>query len=103
MLERVACLREQYGVSLRRILQLPPFYPLAWVRFDSIFEGYLTAMKQGIALAERAEKAGKSGSSVAPKSSREYKRRLPVGVEVAPGGGVHFRVWAPKSKKVGVK
>ncbi len=29
-------------------------------------------------------------------------RRLPVGAEVLPEGGVHFRVWAPKRKKVEV-
>src|SRR5438477_6007796 len=30
-------------------------------------------------------------------------RRLPVGAEVQPGGGVHFRVWAPKCQRVGVQ
>jgi maltooligosyltrehalose trehalohydrolase len=30
----------------------------------------------------------------------EQQRRLPVGAEVLPGGGVHFRVWAPRRKKV---
>jgi len=25
----------------------------------------------------------------------EYRRRLPVGAEVDPHGGTHFRVWAP--------
>jgi len=29
-------------------------------------------------------------------------RRLPVGAEVQPGGGVHFRVWAPKRRAVEV-
>ena len=29
-------------------------------------------------------------------------RRLPVGAEVLPEGGVHFRVWAPKRKRVEV-
>jgi maltooligosyltrehalose trehalohydrolase len=29
-------------------------------------------------------------------------RRLPVGAEVQPGGGVHFRVWAPKARRVEV-
>ncbi len=29
-------------------------------------------------------------------------RRLPVGAEVIPGGGVHFRVWAPVRKRVEV-
>src|ERR1051325_2690969 len=32
----------------------------------------------------------------------EQQRRLPVGAEVLPGGGVHFRVWAPRRKKVSV-
>ena len=30
------------------------------------------------------------------------KRRLPVGAEVQPDGGVHFRVWAPRRRKVEV-
>lgn len=30
------------------------------------------------------------------------KRRLPVGAEVLPEGGVHFRVWAPRRKQVEV-
>src|SRR5215204_4840102 len=29
-------------------------------------------------------------------------RRLPVGAEILPGGGVHFRVWAPRREKVEV-
>ncbi len=29
-------------------------------------------------------------------------RRLPVGAEVQPGGGVHFRVWAPRRQRVEV-
>ncbi len=29
-------------------------------------------------------------------------RRLPVGAEVQPGGGVHFRVWAPRRREVEV-
>ncbi|HZY83836.1 MAG TPA: malto-oligosyltrehalose trehalohydrolase [Gemmataceae bacterium] len=28
------------------------------------------------------------------------ERRLPVGAEVLPGGGVHFRVWAPRRREV---
>ena len=30
-------------------------------------------------------------------------RRLPVGAEPAPGGGVHFRVWAPRRRTVSVQ
>lgn len=32
-----------------------------------------------------------------------YKRRLSVGTEVQPGGGVHFRVWAPRCQNVQVQ
>jgi maltooligosyltrehalose trehalohydrolase len=35
-------------------------------------------------------------------ASGQYHRRLPVGAEVQPQGGVHFRVWAPESKRVSV-
>ena len=31
---------------------------------------------------------------------REIFRRLPVGAEVQPAGGVHFRVWAPAARRV---
>ena len=30
-------------------------------------------------------------------------RRLPVGAEVQPGGGVHFRLWAAKCRRVSVQ
>src|SRR5438270_9352455 len=33
---------------------------------------------------------------------RTWTRRLPVGAEVVPSGGVHFRVWAPKQRSVEV-
>ncbi len=36
------------------------------------------------------------------KSGDTLIRRLPVGAEVQPGGGVHFRVWAPRRKRVDV-
>src|SRR5512138_2436231 len=32
----------------------------------------------------------------------DFKRRLPLGAEVLPQGGVHFRVWAPRRRKVEV-
>jgi maltooligosyltrehalose trehalohydrolase len=35
--------------------------------------------------------------------TRAFTRRFPVGAEVMPAGGVHFRVWAPKSKSVAVE
>jgi maltooligosyltrehalose trehalohydrolase len=31
------------------------------------------------------------------------KRRLPIGAELVPGKGVHFRVWAPRSESVAVQ
>jgi maltooligosyltrehalose trehalohydrolase len=38
-----------------------------------------------------------------PEPARgSWRRRLPVGAEVQPGGGVHFRVWAPRCRQVEV-
>jgi maltooligosyltrehalose trehalohydrolase len=37
-----------------------------------------------------------------PREVSAVQRRLPVGAEVQPGGGVHFRVWAPRRKQVEV-
>jgi len=34
--------------------------------------------------------------------ANRLSRRLPVGAEVLPGGGVHFRVWAPRRRSVEV-
>ncbi len=42
---------------------------------------------------------GESGGSGGPQA---YRRRLPIGAEVVPGGGVHFRVWAPARRRVEV-
>jgi maltooligosyltrehalose trehalohydrolase len=50
----------------------------------------------------------KAQSSELPKNrstlnrGESPQRRLPVGAEVLPGGGVDFRVWAPKRKKLEV-
>jgi maltooligosyltrehalose trehalohydrolase len=33
-------------------------------------------------------------------ASARFRRRLPIGAEIVPGGGVHFRIWAPKRRKV---
>ena len=41
-------------------------------------------------------------ASMGEASDLASRRRLPVGAEVLPGGGVHFRVWAPKRKQVEV-
>lgn len=37
------------------------------------------------------------------KGLGQPERRLPVGAEVQSGGGVHFRVWAPRRRKVAVQ
>lgn len=34
--------------------------------------------------------------------NQEFVRRLPIGAELQPHGGVHFRVWAPKARTVSV-
>ena len=33
---------------------------------------------------------------------RQYPRRLPVGAELQPGGGAHFRVWSPDHPEISV-
>src|SRR5262245_47432640 len=38
----------------------------------------------------------------AMKVTSARTRRLPVGAEVQPGGGTHFRVWAPRAERVDV-
>ena len=37
---------------------------------------------------------------VANSGRNSYVRRFPIGAEVVPGGGVHFRVWVPKQKNL---
>ena len=32
--------------------------------------------------------------------AQKINRKLPIGAEVLPSGGVHFRVWAPKPRKI---
>ena len=59
------------------------------------------AMKRGSIVAGRAA-TRKLPSSVPQRNARDYKRKLPIGAEIVPGGGVHFRVWAPNSTKVSV-
>ena len=39
-------------------------------------------------------------SQIEAKDASSIVRRLPVGAELLPDGGVHFRVWAPKPRKV---
>ncbi len=65
-----------------------------------------TAGCQGTLLRYSSEKGRlfREGPMTKRKSagSSGEKRRLPVGAEVLPAGGVHFRVWAPKRKRVEV-
>lgn len=42
-------------------------------------------------------------SSAMPVDSPLVKRRLPLGAEVVPSGGVHFRVWAPRSSTAAIE
>ena len=42
-------------------------------------------------------------TSMQREESAGFVRRLPVGAEPLPGGGVHFRVWAPRVREVAVE
>jgi maltooligosyltrehalose trehalohydrolase len=44
-----------------------------------------------------------SGKQTKVKHKVTVPRRLPIGAELVPGQGVHFRVWAPKSRHVSVQ
>jgi maltooligosyltrehalose trehalohydrolase len=55
-------------------------------------------MKRGSVVAE--ETAGKPRSFVRAEKPSACRRHLPIGAEVVPGRGVHFRVWAPNAKAV---
>jgi maltooligosyltrehalose trehalohydrolase len=44
-----------------------------------------------------------SAGRTAPSAQLDYYRRLPVGAEMQPQGGVHFRTWAPKHKQVSIR
>jgi hypothetical protein len=50
---------------------------------------------------ERARQEG-SGVAVLRDGKIDLKRRYPIGAELQPNGGTHFRVWAPRPKKVEV-
>jgi maltooligosyltrehalose trehalohydrolase len=50
---------------------------------------------------KRAKTAAKPARRRKPAAADPFPRRLPVGAEVVPEG-VHFRVWAPRRKKVEV-
>lgn len=40
--------------------------------------------------------------SASTADETRWRRRLPVGAEIVPGHGVHFRVWAPRCARVAV-
>src|SRR4030095_14688282 len=61
--------------------------------FANTLAGDTLALAASMAQAQRVV-----GTDGAPASSR----RLPVGAEVIPAGGVHFRVWAPIATRVEV-
>ena len=44
-----------------------------------------------------------AGDTVAPEPAPDAMRRLPIGAEPQPSGGVHFRVWAPACRDMSVE
>jgi maltooligosyltrehalose trehalohydrolase len=57
------------------------------------------------ALQRGSQRQGSPGTGGRPAPAQPptgWRRRLPIGAEVAPGGGVHFRVWAPACRRVTV-
>jgi maltooligosyltrehalose trehalohydrolase len=51
---------------------------------------------------DKEDRGDMAGSPRNPDKWGDYARRLPVGAEMQPGGGVHFRVWAPRCQRVAV-
>src|SRR5688572_7428066 len=49
---------------------------------------------------ERVVMAGSEGDSA---QASKFTRRLPIGAELQPRGGVHFRIWAPGKQRVAVQ
>ena len=45
-------------------------------------------------------RSSSSGGKNRVIKSASFSRRLPVGAEAQPAGGVHFRVWAPRARRV---
>jgi maltooligosyltrehalose trehalohydrolase len=58
-------------------------------------------MKRGN-VAEQAGTVPRPEALARKTRTSDCKRRYPIGAEIIPGGGVHFRVWAPNSKRVAV-
>src|SRR5262245_57084572 len=59
-------------------------------------------MKTSVPMARSRATAKKKESRPSDFTS-EYVRRYPIGAELMPSGGVHFRVWAPKCERVEVQ
>jgi maltooligosyltrehalose trehalohydrolase len=53
--------------------------------------------------APRSVAEGRNKYSARKPPLSGHSRRYPIGAELLPTGGVHFRVWAPKCKKVAVQ
>jgi len=51
----------------------------------------------------RAGKKSRSPKAESPSGPGKARRRAPIGAELLPEGGVHFRLWAPKCKRVQVQ
>lgn len=65
-----------------------------------------TKMNHGRKVEEAPPETGSTENDVVadvwtPERKRvKVRRRMPVGAEILPDGGVHFRVWAPRPRKV---
>ena len=51
----------------------------------------------------RTEPIAERPEEQAARQNPPFRRHYPIGAEVVPGGGTHFRVWAPRSKFVRVQ
>jgi maltooligosyltrehalose trehalohydrolase len=60
-------------------------------------------MRRGNAVVEQVGHSQELLSTTGASRLTEHKRRFPIGAEVVSGGGVHFRVWAPRSRKVRIE
>ena len=85
--------------------------PPRWRRGDSLTPPlyWIRLVMRGSPLGYGASPRGLPGMEVAlPRLVRKRRdsspgwRRLPIGAEVAPRGGAHFRVWAPRASTVEV-
>src|ERR1700730_1861425 len=51
----------------------------------------------------RAGKKSRAPKAESPPGPGKARRRAPIGAELLPEGGVHFRLWATKCKRVQVQ